>query len=305
MSRKVKIGLIGAGVFGGYHANKLAAHPRIDFIGLYDHDAARAKEVAAKHSVRVFAGLRALYAKVDALVIACPARYHGDIAINALKAGKHCLIEKPIAPTLAQAETIHEFATDTSLVVQIGHQERFVAKAIGLDTIPERPLSLNAQRLGPPSGRGGDVSVTLDLMTHDLDLVLMLMGHMPDSVRGQTRAVDTPFSDETLAHLTFGSAQVTLKASRLAPAFTRTMDIKYPSGDVHIDFNAKTMRHSTPFDLNENFADDPIAQDSLGAATNSFVQAILDGMPVMITAQDGYNALKLALQIDGDMNGQS
>ena len=298
MSETVKFGIVGAGVFGGYHANKLTAHPRIAFIGVNDAKMQGAQNLASKHNVRAFESFELLLAEVDAVIIATPACFHGLLAVQALEAGKHCLVEKPIAAELEQAQRIIELAQAHKLIVQIGHQERFVAQAIGLDKVPERPLKIKACRLGPPSGRGGDVSVTLDLMSHDIDLVLMLMGEMPDRVTGQTRSENTPFSDETHARLSFGDTQVTLQASRLAPSYKRVMEITYPSGQAIIDFNAKTLSHDTPFDLNANFAESPAAKDSLGAATDRFVNAILGQADVMVSAQDGYKALKLALQID-------
>ena len=151
------------------------------------------------------------------------------------------------------------------------------------------------------SERGTDVSVSLDLMTHDLDLVMMLMGALPKSVRGERRAEKSAAPDVAKGELTFENGTATLIASRLEDDFSRTMDITYPSGTVSIDFNAKTLTHDTPFELNENFGDDPAAKDSLGAASNAFIEAVLDGKAVPITAEDGYNALKLALCIDGEL----
>ncbi len=298
MSGKVKCGVVGTGVFGGYHANKLSAHPRIEFIGVYDSNEDRSQSLARTHNVRAFSNFEQLLAEIDAVVIAAPAYFHGPLAIEALNAGKHCLIEKPIAAQIEQAKNIIDLSLSNNLIVQIGHQERFVVQAIGLDKIPEMPLTIEAIRLGPPTDRGDDVSVTLDLMTHDLDVVLMLMGQMPDEVDGKTHSEYTPFSDETRACLTFGSTQVKLTASRLAPAYKRVMEITYPSGYVKIDFNAKTLSHNTPFDLNADFAAIPSAKDSLGAATDGFVSAILGEADVMVNAQDGCNALKLAIAID-------
>jgi len=182
--------------------------------------------------------------------------------------------------------------------VQTGHQERFVAKAIGLEAVPETPKFIKANRIGRESARGTDVSVTLDLMTHDLDLVLWLMGRQPQKITSQTQKVYSPHSDITEARLDFADGYAELIASRAADAFRRTMEIVYPSGTVHIDFNTKTLQHDTPFDLDTNFAAKPMASDSLGAATESFVASILQDAPIIVTAQDGYNALKLALDID-------
>jgi len=302
MSEKLKIAVIGAGVFGGYHANKCAAHPRAEFIGIYDPDIDRAKTQAEKHGVQAFDDVQTMLAQTEAVIIASPADTHGSMALTALACGKHCLIEKPVASELKDAARIVELAKEKNLVVQVGHQERFVAKAIGLDKLPESPMNIVSRRMSKFSERGTDVSVTLDLMTHDLDLVLMLMGGMPTEVKGEIRIEKSSLPDFSCGELTFENGTATLTSSRLEDDFSRTMDITYLSGEVNIDFNAKTLTHTTPFDLNANFGEDPSAKDSLGAASNAFIEAVLDGSSVPVTAQDGYNALKLALMIDGDLD---
>ena len=242
-----------------------------------------------------------MLAQTEAVIIASPADTHGAMALTALEFGKHCLIEKPITSSLKEAARIVQLAKDKNLIVQIGHQERYVAKAIGLHNLPQSPLNIVARRMSKFSKRGTDVSVTLDLMTHDLDLVVMLMGGLPIEVRGETRIEKSEYPDFTKGDLRFENGTATLTASRLEDDFSRTMDITYPSGTISIDFNAKTLTHNTPFDLNADFGQDPDAKDSLGAATNAFIEAVLDGKAVPVTAEDGYNALKLALVIDGEV----
>lgn len=302
MSNKVRIAVIGAGVFGGYHANKCAANLGIEFVGIYDPDIMRAKAQADKHGVAAFDDVQNMLAKCDAVIVASPADTHGAMAITALEHGKHCLIEKPIAHKLEDAAKIIKTSEAKSLIVQVGHQERFVAKAIGLHEIAEKPARIISRRMSKFTERGTDVSVSLDLMTHDLDIIAMLMGQLPEQVTGKTRIEKSGFPDFSQGELSFDNSTATVTASRLEDDFTRTMDITYPSGELHIDFNAKTLIHNTPFDLNENFGEDPTAKDSLGAASAAFISAILDGTPVPVTAQDGYNALKLALAIDGEIS---
>ena len=302
---RLKIAVIGAGVFGGYHANKCAANSHAEFAGIYDPDISRAKVHADKHDVQVFDDVQTMLAQTEAVVIASPADTHGEMALAALEFGKHCLIEKPIAHGLKDAAKIMHLAKEKNLIVQIGHQERFVAKAIGLDTAPESPINIVSRRMGKYSPRGTDVSVTLDLMTHDLDLVLMLMDELPNKVTGETRTEKSEYPDFARGDLEFENGTAMLTASRLEEDFVRTMDITYPSGTVTIDFNAKTLTHNTPFELNENFGEDPSAKDSLGAASEAFISAILDGTPTPVTAMDGYNALKLALAIDGDIKWEN
>jgi len=299
MSDKLSIGLVGAGVFGGYHAGKCASHERIDFVGIYDPDNERARSLAKTHDTKAWRRYVDMLKSCDAVIIACPAKFHGDMAIRALEAGKHLLIEKPLADNQAQGARILELAGRNTLVVQAGHQERFVVKAIGLDRVPERPARIIAQRMGKYSSRGTDVSATLDLMTHDLDLACWLMGGAPHNVEGFSQIVRSGTPDAALALLEFEDGSARLETSRVEEGYSRVMRLDYPSGSVVIDFNAKTLSHSTPFDLNKDFGADPMAKDSLGAATQAFVEAVLDGKPVPVCAKDGYRAMELALRIDG------
>jgi len=297
MAELLKMGVIGAGVFAGYHANKLAEHPGIDFIGVHDPDAERAGFGAQKHGVKAMSAT-ALYVACDAVVIACPASYHGEMAIGALRAGCHCLIEKPIATSVAEAEAIRALADDANRIAQIGHQERLVAEAIGLHIISEKPLRIEAIRANPYSLRGTDTSVTMDLMTHDIDLCTMLFGGAPLSVRGEAGRVRSATPDMAYGILSYPSGKAYLLASRVAEQGKRVMTITYESGEIVIDFNAKTLTNTTTYKLNAEFRVDPIAKDSLGAATNRFVRAVLDGDPVLVSAGDGLIAARVATEID-------
>ena len=298
MANRVKIGLIGAGVFAGYHANKLAAHPRIVFTGVVDRDTKRAKQLAERHGVESLS-MEHVLGQSDAVVIASPATTHGKIAIQALEAGCHCLIEKPIATSPADIDEIVALATSKKLTVQVGHQERMVLQAIGLDAIDARPLKIEAVRNSTYSERGTDTSVTLDLMTHDIDLCFALIKQLPEFHGGHAECVRSKTPDMSFARITYRGPTAFLEASRVADTSERRMKITYSSGTVEIDFNAKTLTHSTPFALNTDFADDLRAQDSLGAATDVFVKAILDKTPVLVSAFEGAMAAKIAIAIDG------
>jgi len=297
MDKTVRIGIVGAGVFGNYHANKAAQNTLVDFVGLYDLNKDCADATAHKHGVRPFHTYEDMLGRCDAIVVAAPAQHHGEMALQALKANKHCLIEKPIASSLEAAQEILDLSA-RDLIVQVGHQERFVVKAIGLPDIPETPTKIEASRMGTYAQRGTDVSVTLDLMVHDLDLVLWLMKGFPKKVAATSQLLQSSSADVTRTRLQFSQGYADLTASRAADDFKRTMEIEYPSGTVHIDFNAKTITHDTPFNLDVDFATKPMASDSLGAATDSFVNSILNGAPIAISAKDGYDALRLALMID-------
>ena len=296
----LRIGVIGAGVFGNYHASKCAAHPRHEFIGMFDTDPERVREAAKKHQTRAFDNYNRLLSGVDAIIVACPAIHHGRISVAALRAGRHVLVEKPIAADLETARTMIRLADERDLVLQVGHQERFVAQAIGLNKAPEKPIAIHSLRYGTRSVRGTDVSVTLDLMTHDLDMVMWLMGETPQRVVGGSKSVYSLAPDKAQADLEFSNGcKAHFEASRAEPAQKRITHITYPSGELIIDFVNKTFENSTGFDFDPDFSDNPIASDSLGAATDAFTRSILDDEPIAVPGRAGLNALEMALHIDG------
>jgi len=293
MDKRLKIGVVGAGVFGGYHANKCASHARVELVGVHDRNPERAEALAKVHGIAALS-LDELVAAADAVIVACSASGHAEAALAALSAGKPVLVEKPLADTVESAEAIVAAAEAAGVVLQVGHQERFVVKAIGLDSVMETPTAIRAWRETPPSDRGQDVGVALDLMTHDIDLVLWLMDADAVVLTETLSWNDQGFADDVDLELAVGGARVELHASRIANVPRRVMEIDYPSGQVVVDFNAKTLRHSTPFDLNAEFGSDPAAADSLGAALDAFVRSVLDGEPVLITGGHGLRALRLA-----------
>ena len=302
-SDSLKIGVIGAGVFGNYHAGKCAAHPRHDFVGIFDPDHERVRASAKKHGTRAFDNCNTLLSGVDAVIVASSAVHHAPIAIAALRAGRHVFVEKPIASELESAQTMVRLAEENNLVLQVGHQERFVARAIGLDSAPKKPTKITATRFGPVSERGTDVSVTLDLMTHDLDMAMWLMGERPIAVDGESMCVYSDTPDAARAKLTFkNGATAHFEASRCESGPDRAMRIDYPDGYVRIDFVGKTFEDTTGYGFNKDFADHPLAQDSLGAGTSAFTSSILDGTSVAVSGQDGLNALEMALKIDGRLS---
>ena len=200
--------------------------------------------------------------------------------------------------TAVDSARIVALAASKNLTVQIGHQERLVLRAIGLFDVTERPLKIEAVRNSTYSTRGTDTSVTMDLMTHDIDLCYALIGRAPEHIAGQAMCVRTEHPDMSWARLSYPGVRANLEASRVAERSERRMKIHYPSGVVEIDFNAKTLSHTTPFELNENFAEDARAKDSLGMATDIFVRAVLDKTPVLVSARDGAAVAKIALCID-------
>ncbi len=292
---ELRVGVVGAGVFAGYHASKVQQHPRAVLTAIFDKDPAAANALAAKLSTVSKPNPDALFEGCDAVIIATPATTHAALVIGALRAGCHVLVEKPIALELEHGARILGQRNDR--VVQVGHQERIVAEAIGLFGITERPSELRIRRHTGRATRNLDTSVVMDLMIHDLDLLGALFG-APDWVA--TEAAASRYSDHLdMARAELGYAGFTayVSADRDTEA-ERSWTICYPSGTVFIDFAAKTLRHDTPFALNADFGSRPAVIDSLAAAFDRFVCACLDGDAPLASAEDGNDALRIAIAVE-------
>ena len=296
----LRAGVIGAGAFGRHHARKYAEDSRIALVGVFDPDAERADLLAELHNVCAFETAQTLIDAVDILTIASPPATHAAMARVALDAGKHVLVEKPLAATPADGVDLVARAAARNLVLACGHQERIVLEAIGLFAAPERPTLVEAARAGPWTGRSADASVTLDLMIHDIDMALAVIGEAPTQANAAGRCVHGVVADELTAEALFPSgAHARFFASRVADERARTMRLVYPAGEVRVDFVAKTFENTTPFALDPNFMMRPDAQDSLGANVRRFIDVILgsrDRAPA--TGADGLAALELAHRFD-------
>lgn len=304
MPQELNVAILGAGVFGRYHAMKALAHKSVTSICLYDPDISKAQKVANELNIKVQSSLEDALIGCDAAVIAAPAPFHGELALKALALGNHCLIEKPLAHDIQAARKICQQANDKKLIVHVGHQERYVLQAIALDTIVSRPKLIEIHRENPFNPRGTDVSATLDLTVHDLDMVMWLMDAEPLGVLATGSCVETDFIDRSRAELIYENSKAVIHTSRVASTGCRTMRLTYPEGWVEIDFNARTLTHNSPFMLNDKFADDPRAQDALGASDHDFYDAVLSGTPSAIPPEEGLRALDWALEIDRLILGQ-
>jgi len=293
---RVRIGIVGAGVFGGYHAQKFASSSHAIFVGVFDKRFESAEAVVAKVGKgEAFATFESLADQCDALVIATPASTHAVLTRKALEAGKHALVEKPLALTGHEARDLARLALELDLVLQVGHQERLVFAAMGLLSTPERPRRVEAVRAGPRSadGRCEDVSVVFDLMIHDLDLAAELFGGDATAATAYGRSVHTRLLDESSAELLFPNGGVArLTASRCASARKRTMRLEYPSGRVEIDMITRQVTNETPFDIRADVSG--VLPDPLGAADEAFLAAIQGRATSPVTGGVGARAAALA-----------
>ncbi|MEL7041810.1 MAG: Gfo/Idh/MocA family oxidoreductase [Pseudomonadota bacterium] len=290
-------GLIGAGVFGGYHAAKIAGAAVADFVGVFDPDHTRCEALAQAHGVRAFESQAELLAACDAVVIACPASFHEPVVRAALAAGCHVMVEKPLALTGAAADALSDAAEARNLVLQVGHQERFVLDAMGLFDISETPTRIESWRMGPPApdGRAGDVSVIWDLMIHDLDMVGKLMGAAL-AVEATGKSAHTRYVDEATARLNFVIGSAELTASRCHSERDRRMVLTYPSGTIAINFLTRQVENTTPFAVRADVSD--LIPDPLGAADQAFFETALGRRTCAIPGREAARAVHMAEQAE-------
>jgi predicted dehydrogenase len=305
VSSPLRIGVAGVGHFGRYHALKVAASTRATLVGVYDPDAERAKTVGWEAGAPDM-GFDELVQAVDALIVAAPAEAHHALAAAALRAGKHVLVEKPIAATLEEADDLAALAAARNLVLQVGHLERFSAAHGALSGRLGSPLYIEAVRIAPFKPRGTDVSVILDLMIHDLDLVLALVASPIESVDAVGAAVSSAHEDIANARIRFASGAVAaITASRVSPRTERRMRIFASDGYMAVDFanrrvtvvrrgGGQPIPGVADFGMEETSWED---HDSLAAEHAAFVASVLDGAPVLVDAAAGRRALAAALMV--------
>ena len=305
MTQTLKAGVVGAGVFGGYHAKKYAELEGVTLVGVFDIDLARAKALAEPLGAKGFDDMDAFLAAVDAVTVATPAVHHAGAALAALKAGKPVYSEKPLAVTPDDADRMVATAAKAGLPLACGHQERVVFQAMGLLDIPEQPLRLEAVRRGTPSDRNLDVSVVLDLMIHDIDLALTLCAGEPIAVEAEGAVTRSTSLDWVKAEATFDNGfTAVFDSSRVAEARERTMKVVYPSGEVEIDFLTRAFRNTTPFPLIENFTETPAGKDPLGLSVAGFLAAVRREAPrPVVTGEEAARALDLALAVEQAVEG--
>jgi predicted dehydrogenase len=310
----MKAGVLGVGSLGFHHARILREVPGAEMVGVYDDDAARLEKVAAELGVRAFRSRDELLETVDAAVIAVPTTVHAEVALAAIDAGVHLLIEKPIAHTLAEAEAIVDAAAARKLVVATGHVERFNGALRACEPYLDDPRFIESHRLAPFNPRGTDVAVVLDLMIHDIDLVLSLAGRPVESVDAVGVPVLTPGADIANARISFeGGAVANITASRVS--FERMRKIRFfqHSGYMSLDLAAGTGEFlrlkpgarmpegevgvAALLGLVERIELKGDGAEPLRAELEAWVAAVRGEAPLVVSGEDGRDALAVALRI--------
>ena len=306
MAKKVRVGVVGVGHFGRYHAEKYAAHARCELVGVCDLDAERAAAVGAAVGAPALDDASALIGRVDAVSIAVPTESHFAVARPFLEAGVHVLVEKPICPALADADALVALAEANAVTLQVGHLERFSDAYVTIGEFVTTPLYIESYRIAPFRPRGTDVNVILDLMIHDIDMIQALVGAPVLSVDAVGAPVVGPEEDIANTRMRFANGCVaSITASRVSQKTERIMRIFQPDSYLQVDFvKASALRiergegemlPGVPAIRQTETAFEKV--DALAREIDAFIAAVADGAAPPVSGADGRQALKTALDI--------
>jgi predicted dehydrogenase len=304
--KKIRVGVVGVGYLGQFHAEKYASMEGVELAGVVDIDAPRAKEIAKRCRVQPFFHHSHLFGKVQAVSIAVPTLLHYPITKDFFLQGIDVLLEKPISQTLEEADELIELAESKGLIFQVGHLERFNGALSALQGMVQSPLYIESHRLSPFPGRGTDVNVVLDLMIHDIDILLSLVNSKVKEIDAVGIPILTPHSDIANARIEFeNGCRANVTASRVSKEKIRRTRIFLPNGTLSIDYFAQKVsltkrvddprKNKIPEIVTEEI---PVKKvDSLEVEIHSFLQSVRDRKRARVSGWDGKRALEVVLQI--------
>jgi predicted dehydrogenase len=236
--RRLRAGVVGAGHMGQYHLLVYAELWDVDLVGIVDVDMEKARRLAAQYDTRAFAHHRELIGKVDVVSVAVPTDQHFGIARDLLEAGIHVLVEKPMAPTLEEAKELFRLARQYRAILHVGHVERFNGAVQELKKIVERPILIESRRLGPFVPRVQKDTVVMDLMIHDIDIVLGLVNGEPQHLHAMGRSIHSRGPDVATVQIFFDTDTIaTITASRATEQKIRTLAITQPDAYILLDYS--------------------------------------------------------------------
>ena len=307
MSDPVTVAVVGVGQFGQNHARIYHEVPDAKLVGVYDTNSARAAEIAQVHGCSAFASLDELAGQVQAASVAVPTEHHAQVACRLLEAGIDVLVEKPIARTIAEADQIIATAERHKRVLQVGHLERFNPAVEAACGIARSPLFFEAHRLSAFSPRSLDVDVVMDLMIHDLDIVLSLVESDVEEVRAVGLAVLSPKFDIANVRIAFHNGCVAnFTASRVSTERVRKLRWFQPQEYISVDYTRQdavviAVERKSGMPLLSHRQLNPKQQEPLRRQLESFLECVRERREPEISGQQGRRALDLAHQIQQEM----
>ena len=320
--KKPKIGVVGAGHLGKHHIKHLSNHKGVDFVGVFDTNEDSLKNICDEFSVKPIQSLEELISLCEAVNIVTPTNTHFDIARKFLNQKKDVFIEKPITNTVEEALALINLAKTNECIVQVGHIERFNPTINKLKELVDNPHYIEIERLAPFQARGTEVPVVLDLMVHDIDLILEMVNSPLESVQASGAKMMSNSIDVAHAHIKFQNGVVAnLKSSRIAQNYVRKIrtyqknfysitDLMIPQIELYglehhnmFSEKLKSQKVETNTGLKtlyyEKFV--PENKDALLEEINDFIHCINTRSKPNVDGQAGANALEIALQIENEI----
>lgn len=307
---KTRVAVVGGGHLGRFHAQKFSVIENCEFVGVCDVNVEQAQKVAGELKSQAFFDYKKLIGLVDAVLIATPTTTHFEVAHFFLKNGVHVHVEKPLTVTVAEAEKLCLLAKEMKLILQVGHVERFNPALVAAKDKLGVPLFLEVHRLAPFKPRSIDVDVVLDLMIHDLDVVMSLVKSPIRFISAVGTPVLTKTVDIANVRLEFESnAVANLTASRVSLNSTRKFRVFQKSQYLSIDFGTGEIHLTTKTGEWVPGEEPPLTieswnlekGDALMAEDKAFIAAVRGEAPCLVTGEDGLNALRVAELIRSDI----
>jgi predicted dehydrogenase len=307
-NNNLRVGVVGVGYLGRFHAQKYALQPNVKLVSVVDVDSARAAEVAAECYTQAFTDYCDLFSQVDCVSIAVPTQLHHTVARDFLTRGIDVLVEKPLTAIAAEGRELVEIAAHNNCILQVGHLERFNPALRSLTGILTAPRFIECHRVAPFVERGTDVDVVRDLMIHDLDVILSLVRSPVASMEAFGVPVLTAEPDIANARLRFASGCIAnITASRVALKRERKMRIFQPDTYLVVDYGEHRIRicrresGSQPDGLpNLTYEEREVGgEDALEEEIRAFLRAVRERSEPVVSGRDGLQALEVAEQIIG------
>jgi predicted dehydrogenase len=304
--KKLKIAVIGVGYLGRFHAQKYAGMDDVELIGVADVDSERAKQVAAEVGTTAYRNYRDFFGKADAVSIVVPTPEHFQISREFLEHDTDVMIEKPMTKTLEEADELIRISEERGLIIQVGHLERFNPAVVALKDIVKKPMFIESHRLSLYKGRGTDVSVVLDLMIHDIDIILNFVKSEIKHIHAAGASVISDHVDIANARLEFESGCIAnVTASRISIKNERKIRLFQRDAYISVDFAKReiTVIRRNPENPGGIIPGMEIQQlcftqgDALEDELKSFVRSVRRHEPSEVTGQMGREALRIALEI--------
>jgi predicted dehydrogenase len=306
---KLRTAIVGVGYLGRFHAQKHRALDNVELVAVCDRDVERGRAIAAEVQTSAVQDYRELLGKVDAVTIAATTAEHFALARFFLEHGVHCLVEKPLTRTSAEAAVLTKLAAERELKLQVGHVERFNPALLAARETLTTVRFIECHRLAPFKGRGAEVNVILDVMIHDLDVILSLVDSKPTSASAVGIPVLMDDIDIANARIEFANgASANVTASRVSTTPQRRFRVFQPNQYVSIDFGNGEVRRVTKDGAWREGAT-PLREetwnlekgDALLAETKAFVDAVINDTPPVVSGADALACLELAEMIGADI----